>query len=562
MSYTVKDRRCVILDQAGNPIFNEAGTGNQESGTSLVPVSAYGSFQGANYSNDRGYVYLPTLDTKREVDAWSRIELMRRARFVYNSGGGLPHRLVDGYARMVCGTGLLPHPTPTKKTGRVDKLREWSRNVRTLYMERQGSANTFDISRRRNVFQGQRATMRCKIKDGDSAKVLVRDMSTGRLRCKFYEANQIGSGIFPLQDTTGFFDGVATDANDAPTMFRFVGIDTLGLQAQVDVPAQNVLFSLNDERIGQVRGLTRFYPVLNKILDLGEIRAAITKGIKVSAQVAYVIEQQLTNQQAQVQGASGSLVPRPTTVIETNDGKQVTMDKFLAGGEAWGLKPGQQFKIVQSTNPSQNVAGYMADMIRDICYAIGCNPEIGWNIIDAGGANMRFIQADMGQQIEVEQDDLIDQDLGPGYVAWLYDMIVAGEVEEVDGWEKHVWIAPARLTVDFGRDGKLYIEEYKRGIRSMKSMYGMRGEEWSIELAQYLDERQELVQGVYDRSITTPDGDRPMTMAEAFPEIGVQNAFASVAADPSAADTPEQLNSMQTQLTEIHHAITFARETK
>ena len=534
----------------------------QQAAPDLTPSSVWYSFQGASYTRDRGYVYLPTLDSKKEVDAWSRMELMRRSRFCYNSGGGLPKRLVDGYARMICGTGLVPHPTPQKILGREAKTREWSRNVRSLYTERCGSANTYDIARRRNVFQGQRATVACKIKDGDMAKVLVRDEATGRLRRKFYEAHQIGNGVFtPTLDEPGWHDGVQCDQHNAALKYRIIGFNDDGTRTQTDVPAENVLFSLNDERINQVRGLTRFYPVMNKFLDRGEILAALTKGIKISAQVAYVIEQQLSSLSPQVQGAVGSLVPKPSKTIQTQDGRQINLEQFMNGGEAWGLAPGQSFKMVQSQNPSTNVAAYEREMVRDISYAIGVAPEIAWNIIDLGGANMRFVQADLAQGIEVEQDQLIDQDLGPDYVAWLYDMIVAGEVEEIPGWEKHVWIAPARLTVDFGRDGKLFIEEYKRGIRSMKSMYGMRGEEWSIELDQYLDERQAIIQGVNDRQITTAEGVRPMSMAEAFPEIGVQNAFGSVAAD-AGADTAEQLDGMKTQLTEIHQAITFARETK
>ncbi|WP_172682807.1 phage portal protein [Verrucomicrobium spinosum] len=465
----------------------------------LTLSAMQGSFQGAEFSRDRGYIYLPTLDTKKEVDEWSRLELLKRSRFIYNSGGGLIHRAVNGVARMVVGTGLMPYP--------LVKNKEWSRRVRMLYSSRCGSANTFHLGKRFNTGQAQRAIIRCKIKDGDGAAVLARDEETNRLRIALYESNQIGNGR-KHEPNKRWHDGVLLDQHTAAQAFRFLGTNDRNQETTVDVPAENVLFFANYERINQVRGLTRFYPVLNKVLDRGEIMAALTKGIKVASHIAYVIEE-AAQQTSNVAGAGGALAPRPQKFIETNDGKKISLEQFLMGGEAWGLKPGQTFKMVQSTNPSQNVREHLNDLVRDVALALDYFPEILWNIIGLGGANMRFVQADTQSKIEEEQEDLVDQFLGPHYIAWLRDMIEHGEIEDIEGWENHAWLAPARLTVDFGRDGKLHIEQYKRGMITMKSLYGFRGEEWQIEIDQYLDERLYIKEGVEARKLT---------WEEAYPE--------------------------------------------
>ena len=131
-----------------------------------------------------------------------------------------------------------------------------------------------------------------------------------------------------------------------------------------------------------------------------------------------------------------------------------------------------------------------------------------------------------------------------------------------------MWIAPARLTVDFGRDGRLYIEELARGIRTMQSMYGMRGEIAEVGIETYLDERQFTVQGIYDRKITVDGVERSMTYEEAYPEQRQQSMAQSVA-DSSGnanartnADVKASLEQMDTKLTEIAHAIQYAREPK
>lgn len=502
MSYSVRDRRRVTLDEDGC-VHMDA--------TRLEPMSLQGSFQGASVSRDRGYVVLSTLETKKEVDAWSHMELLKRSRFIRNNAGGLIQRGIKGIARMVCGTGLIPYPMPIKVKGREQKLRDWSRKVRMLYSQRCGSKNTFHLGKRYNTGQAQRATIANKIVDGDVPWVLSRDEETNRLRVAIYEANQVGNGQGRVDKS--WHHGVKCDRHNAPLAYRFLGRDDAGRETSVDVPAENVLFNAEYERLQQVRGLTRFYPVVNKTMDRGEIMAAMTKGIKIASQIAYTIEEQKTTsgQFQEVPGAPGSMAPRPTKEIITSDGKKLTLEQFLTGGgEAWELKPGQSFKMVQANNPHPNVAAHLQELVRDVALALGYYPEILWNIIELGGANMRFVQADTQSQIEVEQEDLVDQSLGPHYIAWLRDMIEAGEVEDVEGWELHTWLLPGRLTVDFGREGKLFIEQYKRGMITMRSLYGFRGEEWQLEIDQYLDERMYIKEGLKERDLTWDEG---------FPEL-------------------------------------------
>lgn len=497
--HTTIDRRRVILGPDGAVVSNLDVP---------EPLAATGSFQGAEFSRDRGYIYVPTLDTLQEVDSWSRTELLKRARFIYNSGGGLIHRGVDGVARMVCGTGLFPYPQGRNK--------DRNRRLRQLWNARAENANTFDLSRKFTCGMAQQAIVRGKIKDGDVAPVLARD-DDGRLRVMFYESHQIGQGSTRVDPLQRWHDGVQLDRHNAPVAYRLVSQGVTGREASVDVPAQNVLFCVNYERFGQVRGLTRFYPVINKVLDRGEIMHAITKGIKMREQIAYAIEQQLGSQQVvQTAGRSpgySALAPNPTTQVEVSPGKYITMAQFFGAGKEQELKPGQSFRVIESNHPDANVTNHLESLVRDVAWALKFSPELLWNITQLGGANTRFIMADAQSQIEVEQQEMVEQFLGPYFLAWQRDMIEAGEIEDADDWELHTWLLPKRLTVDFGRDGKLHIEQAKRGMITMKSLYGFVGDEWQIEIDQYLDERQYIKDGLNTNG-------RNLTWAEAFPEIG------------------------------------------
>jgi len=532
--HTVTDRRRVILGSDGQILRNV-----ESDAPDLETVAVMGSFQGTDASRDRGYVYVPTLDTLKEVDAWSHTELLKRGRFIYNSGGGLVHRGVNGISRMVCGTGLFPYPLSPNKG--------WNKRMRLLWARKCENAETFDLSRKFTMGAAQPAILRSQIRDGDLAPVLARD-ADGWLRCMFYEANQIGNGSKAIPSGQRWHHGVQLDQHNGPVAYRILNRDELGRETASDVPARNVLFSADYERFGQVRGLSRFYPVINKVLDRGEIMHALTKSIKQRAMMGYTIEQELASQ-VSTQGGRGSLAPRPTTLVDVGNGKTITLEKFFGGGESVTLQPGQKFKTVESAHPHENVREHLDNLVRDVAWALGYSPELLWNITQLGGANTRFIMADAQSQIEVEQQRLVEQFLGRWYIAWVRDMIEHGEIEDIDGWELHTWLLPKRLTVDFGRDGKLHIEQAKRGMITLKSLYGFVGDEWEIEIDQYLDERLYIKEGMVARGLT---------WQESFPELNMQNTLPG-SNDPTAADNPDT-SAMAQQLEEIHSAICRAQD--
>jgi hypothetical protein len=522
MSYTVNDRRfSAILDAYGQPA--------RLSVPDLTPSASMGSFQGTDYTRDRGFVYLPTYDSKREIDNWTCFEARKRSRVLYNSGGGFYQRAINGVARMVTGTGLSPHP--------LSKNKDWNRRRKALWNKYACSKNTFDLARRFNANSVQPALMISKIRDGDCAGILARN-EDGRLRCAFYEAGQIGQNqaMYSSSDRAGWFNGVKLDQHNAPLAFEIVAngsgaIGTAGPDC-VEVNAQNVLFFADFRRFGSVRGLPRLTPVLNQSFDWGEIGAAITKNIKTTQQTAYVIEQQMTTQgQAPIPGEHGALVsPRAVRQVDLGGGRKVNLEEFLNGGESWQMQPGQTFKLIESANPHKNVIDHRNEMVRSMAWNMGFSPEILWNIIELGGANMRFIQSDAQREIDVEQERLVEDFLGPYYIADTMDLIEAGDIEDPgDDWMAHGWIAPKRLSVDIG-DAKIHIEQYKRGMITMKSLYGMCGDEWQIEVDQYLDERQYVKDGL------TSNG-RNLTWEEAYPELK-QGQFQPGKEEPDGDEEP------------------------
>ncbi len=459
-----------------------------------TPSASIGAFPGAEWSRDRGFVYFHDLDSEREVDSWSRTELMRRNRAMYN-GIGFVRGIVNGTARMVVGTGLNVQPTASDSN--------WNRRAQRVFAARTSSRQTFHLARKYSFAASQRAVMRGKLKDGDLLSVFART-ETGALRVALYEGSQIGTGS---QRTSGFVDGVRLDRHRGAIGYRILTRDEKGKEITADVDAMHCSLVADYERTGQARGLSCLYHAVNRLLDRGEILAATTKGIKLSAHLGYAIETAAGSPGPQ----TGNMAPkRPQTTVQLPNGKKLTLDQLVASGQIEELQPGQSIKILHDARPHPNVSAHLDGLVRDISIGTGFFPEVTWNVAGLGGANTRWVMASAQSRIEELQEILVETYCAPVYLAHIADAIEQGELDFHPEWFLHTWLTPARLTVDFGRDGKLHLEQYKQGHITLRTLYGYRGEDWKIEIDDYVDEV------AYKRDRAELKG---LTLAEVWPDV-------------------------------------------
>ena len=171
-------------------------TGSRARSKSLTP-SAWSSFDAANRSTTRGWIYFPTLDTAKELDSYSHWELVKKARWFY-ANSGFARRAVNGLANMI---GYL---TPRALT--LDP--EWNTAAMKNFEARAGSAQVCDLMGKHNFYGYQLALNRCDLKDGDILTALSKTASGGAAFLG-YEAHQIGNTA--ITDSEVFSNGVQTD---------------------------------------------------------------------------------------------------------------------------------------------------------------------------------------------------------------------------------------------------------------------------------------------------------------------------------------------------------------
>lgn len=426
-------------------------------------------YSGASFGPHQGWVYFPQLDTRFEISPYTRTELLRRSRALY-ANLGLARRIIRGIANMVVGAqGLQVLP-------RTDDA-EWNKLAKARFDTRAASREIWDVGGRFNFVGDQRLTVRRMLLDGDFAKIPVLS-AAGGMRFRFFEAHQIGNGTL---DDAGWFDGVLVNGANRPLRYNILGDNPEDARA---LPASQVIFCCDYERGGAVRGKTILAHAIRKMISKAEIENFIQKGLRVSNdQGVYIKTAPERTDAPSADDTFADETDNPKVRIDTPRGP-VDLAQMAGGGAIPELPPGKSYEILQDTRPHPNGISFLDYMVRDICWGTDYSPEILWNIAALGGANTRYVLNQAQASTEELQQLLVDCSLARQYAQVIGADLATGALRPCQDpqWWKHIWIRPARQTVDFTRDGKLLIEQANHGYISPQRIYGMRGEQAFVEL--------------------------------------------------------------------------------
>lgn len=431
--------------------------------------------QAADFSRLQGYGYFPELDTRKEITTYTRTEVLRRVRLLL-ANNGFPRRIIYGLARLAAGTGLTPHALTTD--------REWNKAAEAFFAQSVESPFIFDIGKRYDFYSAQPFVLSAHYRDGDQATVLTESLA-GRARFAFYEGHQVANPPDLSSDAAKYWrDGVRTDRNNAAISYGFLGDEN----AFSEIPSESVLFMAEYERAGQSRCTSILEHAVKKMFNSSQILSYIQTGVKLTNLFGYWFEYEPNTPGGS--GTAGGRIGGPTQKVTTSTGETVTLEKIFGGGAIPDLPPGAKLKTNNSSHPHPNNLGLLDYLNRDIAWGAGVSPDLLWNIAMLGGANTRFILADAQSWIDKEQAKLIRCFCQR---VWLYTIakgMKTGALRRCTDpeWWKVGWIPPPRLTVDYGRDGKLYITQNQSCMLTLKTAYGWQGLDWQEQVTQWLDE--------------------------------------------------------------------------
>ncbi len=445
----------------------------------LVPMSFGGmgtssGWLGVGSGPENGLVYWPTLNAKREISPFTRREAARRTHALC-ANFGVPRRVIAGLTNLIVGSGLSP------QAGTTDT--EWNQLAEDSYNSRSNSPLTYSVNGRHTGVQMQRLAVMTDLKDGDAGIVFSESASGGALRA-LYSGLQIGNVRSDLNQDR-WTDGLFLDSLDRVQLYRF--LDPEDDSRYTDVPARDVRFLYRAETPGQVRGISVLAPSLNKILAVSEIWKFVTAGIKRSQEIGYYLAQ-AAGEKNQELGIKAAMEGK-TVAVQTPNGK-VNVKFSHGGGEVPTLPPGVDIKTLLDERPHQNSREFVDEsLIRDISWASGISSDLLWNIYKLGGANVRYVMADAQVFVSTEQQRLVDIWLTSDWIYTIAKEMKAGRLRRCKDpqWWKHGWVPPARITVDFGRDGAMFLRWFQAGLITSGRLYSLGGLDAREELGKELD---------------------------------------------------------------------------
>lgn len=424
-------------------------------------------YDGANRSTARGAVFWPTLDTRLELDTFSRQELTRRVRMLYANVG-----FVRSFIRT--GADLVGWLTPQSQCEDED----WRKLAEQVFWDRCMTEEVFDLNGKFDFHAAQVMLNRCRMKDGDVLTVLS-EWSNKAAAVAFYEAHQLAN---PKDANSNWRDGVLTAPGGRHLAY---GLRDSQTGKVVVIPAKDVIYYGEFDCPGHVRAVPPLAHAVNHAIDITEVWGFTKQGIKIASLLGTVIEQEKDSTPRTRQGMTGG--PRVEAPAETS--ARFKMSEVFAGGQVATLGPGEKIKILHDDRPSPEQRAFSADLIRDIAVGFDLSPEVVWEMGGLTGPAVRFVMERTDRWIRARRQR---QRVWATRV-WRY--VIAKELKagrlpmpKKGRWWDLDFTAQRSLTIDRGKESTSRLNELDAGVSTWADWEEFDGRDWQDRVNQRIRE--------------------------------------------------------------------------
>jgi capsid protein len=431
------------------------------------------AFDAAKRLNYRGYFYFPTLEPADQMTAWTREEVARKVNWLYNNFGAVS-MIIDGLAIDEVDTGIWPKAVTSNPA--------FNKAVTARFDQECGEANIFDEAAKLNYYTGQFSVRQNIRLYGDC---FIQKLHPGEgstvPSVAFVPMWQVANASTTRFPQDQWRDGVRTNTRGRALQYRV--LRNRDGTSHADVSADDMLHQHAVFLPGQRRGISGLASVARKLFTIDDIERAESNGVLLRAIPAYVI------QRAEGDDGGAALLPGTKHVEEqkTPDGQTIRVQKVMAGDGAEvsvaDLPHGWDMKVVES-NRALSSMEFTKVLLSDVAYSQLMPPEYVFFLSGLGqGTVARLVLQRVQRIINFHREHQIKpQYCKPIYNFWLWHRIKSGIFDGVAGGVPDDWWAvkhnsPALMTVDLGREGRLYDERLETGKMSPETYHGMQGED-------------------------------------------------------------------------------------
>jgi capsid protein len=429
---------------------------------------ALSGYSGANWSLNRAQIFWPSLDTRDELDTFSHNEIISRVRWLYANVGFIKGFVINSAALV----GSL-----RAQSKALDNT--WAAQAEAAFLQRTGSAMSFDRSGKFNFRTAQLMLTRQALRDGDVLTVLTESKSGGAMFA-FYEAHQLKAP----SDTKDFRAGVRLDPEDRHVEY---GLFREG-QAVTKVDANRCIYFGEFASAGNRRAYPPLAHAVNHALDITETWANVKAAIKAASLFGVVRERESAATTKSRDGMPGTLARG------TNPSAEGALDvaSVWGAGQIPEMPAGHKMRILHDDRPSPNQMEFVNTLQTDIACGFGLPLEVIWKISNLTGPGVRFVMEVASRWISLRQDALEDWCRR----VWIY--VIAKEMkagrlpyppEGIEWW--NVDFVPERdITIDQGRVGRQKMEEVRSGMSTFSQYHREQGRDWQESAIQRVREEK------------------------------------------------------------------------
>lgn len=437
----------MILDSYGNPIRAQSSGGLDW------------AFESAKRGGYRGWFWFPSLDPGQQITSTSRTETARKINWAYNHIGAV-RAVIDGLALDEVDTGIWPKPATTSIA--------FNAAVKQLWQQQCGFHKAFSADGENNFFSAQFMIRReIRLRGDCFAQKLQSGQGAACPQLHFLPAWQCDNAFDTPLDQSRWTDGRMDNALGRAVQWRF---NTTGSSKFTDLSADDVIHFHDPFLIGQKRGISALAPVARKLFSMDDMERAETSGVLLRARMAYAIERSDDGSDT-----APSLLPgaHEMEVIEQPDGSKLFVQKIVSRDgtevDVADLPAGKKLRVIESTKSSET-SSWMKELLADVAYCTLYPPEYIFSLAGlAQGTLVRMAQGKVQRVFNTVRDfQIIAQVVEEWWPFWLWQNIKAGAFDNVRGgvpdrWWEYQVVRPRDITVDVGREGRLYDERLSTG---------------------------------------------------------------------------------------------------
>lgn len=453
-----------------------------------------GNFAAANPGTTRGQIVWNTLDTRKEVTKYERLEIIRMSRAMVAN---------NGLARVLL---TLSRHIGSQRPQSSSPSPEWNVAAEDTFETLADSHLLCDSRRINNFWRVQPLLEFLKLRDGEVFLILT-ETPGGRARFAIFEAHRC-TGNPPEEDAmeNRWFDGIQLDAQGGPINYWFA--DPEDRSKGTKVSAYNVIHLAHRDGVGP-HGMPALTHAILDLLDIVETRGFTKQALKLAAMFGIVFE--TTSETGPVRPAFSALQanrsPFDTTVASSTTAVPAPQDSNLpkyeqvldthgGGNTILRLQPGEKPTAIHDQRPSPDSRTFSFDLLAAVAIGLGVPPQFVYHLERQTGPMTEQTYNQACAWIDFEQDLLRDFFLTRFYTYALAkdDKLGLVPAKRPALWWRCTWQKPRGLrSIHAGRDGRLQLERLAAGTTTLSAILEAEGTWWEDHVDQQSTEADYIV---------------------------------------------------------------------